>query len=173
MAIALEERTYLPDPADSVAEVFDFVQRHEQVRGSLPASTYYLTGADVGDRVELPKELFEILRQAIDTLRTGRAVTIAPVDMTLTTQQAADLLGVSRPTLVRVLDQGKLPFEKINSHRRLRLIDVLSYRDVRRQEQYAALDAIYSDDTPIDAQALEDLSLARATLAARRKSRRV
>ena len=59
--------------------------------------------------------------------------------MTLTTQQAADLLGVSRPTLVRLIDQGDIPADRIGTRRRLSLDDVLKYREVRRSKQYEAL----------------------------------
>lgn len=72
-------------------------------------------------------------------LHAGKAVTIAPQSMTLTTQQAADLLGVSRPTVVRLIKSGELAAERIGNRHRLVLDDVLAYREARRQRQYDAL----------------------------------
>lgn len=65
-------------------------------------------------------------------LHAGKAVTIAPQSMTLTTQQAADLLGVSRPTVVRLIKSGELAAERIGNRHRLVLDDVLAYREARR-----------------------------------------
>ncbi len=89
--------------------------------------------------VELPSELRGLLSDVVRTMRRGQALTIAPLGQQLTTQEAADLLGVSRPTLVKLLDQGAIPYEQPSRHRRLRLADVLAFRDQRRQEQRTAL----------------------------------
>ena len=70
----------------------------------------------------------------------GQAVIIAPVHQLLTTQQAADLLGISRPTFVKLLDEGKIPYERPGRHRRVRLVDVLDYRNHRSIQRRAALD---------------------------------
>lgn len=78
-------------------------------------------------------------------MKQGLAVTVVPQAHVLTTQQADDLLGVSRPTVIKLLDAGHIPFSKAGSHRRVRLEDVLAYRQRRRAEQYAALEATASD----------------------------
>jgi excisionase family DNA binding protein len=74
--------------------------------------------------------------------------------MTLTTQQAADLLGMTRPTVINILDAGGIPFHRVGTHRRLRLVDVLDYRQRRRAAQYATLEATASeldeDDVDMD-----------------------
>lgn len=70
--------------------------------------------------------------------------TVVALDDILTTQEAADLLGVSRPTVVRLIDEGTLPAtEPAGSHRRLRLADVLAYREARNTRQSAAFDRIF------------------------------
>ena len=89
-----------------------------------------LTGPD-GATVPLPDELVEVLRVAAAGLAGGCAVTLTRHEQTVTTQEAADLLGVSRPTLVRLLDQGVLPYDQPGSHRRLLLRDVLAFRQDR------------------------------------------
>lgn len=97
------------------------------------------------EEIELPRELIAVLRQTVEAMRAGRAVSIVPVDMKLTTQEAADHLGVSRPTLVRLLESGKIPFEKINSHRRVYLQDLLTYQERQRRLAHEALSDMVAD----------------------------
>lgn len=171
MGAALKHETYLPDPAgeDRLAQVHDFLKAHEDAgRGELHVGCF-LSGTDAGDRVELPPELYRVLRQAAEALQQGLAVTIAPVGQKLTTQQAAELLGVSRPTVIRLLDDGRIPFERVGNHRRITLRDLLDYRGRRRAEQYSALDATTVDeDEDLDA-TLERLRHARRHMATRRR----
>ena len=93
-----------------------------------------------GQHLILPAEVFEVLRDIVEAMAAGEAVTIAPVQQRLTTQEAADLLGVSRPTLVKLLEAGDIPFEQPGRHRRVRLADVLAYRERGSLERRAALD---------------------------------
>ncbi|WP_432572013.1 helix-turn-helix domain-containing protein [Kineococcus sp. SYSU DK005] len=75
----------------------------------------------------LPEELLAALRESVAALRHGEAVTYTAHEAMLTTQEAAEVLGVSRPTLVRLLESGALPYTKLRTHRRVRLEDVLEY----------------------------------------------
>lgn len=93
-----------------------------------------------GEQYELPPELFALLRDVVFALAAGQAVTVAPVNQRLTTQQAADLLGISRPTFVKLLDEGEIAFEVPGRHRRVRLDDVLEYRKRRSVGQRRVLD---------------------------------
>jgi excisionase family DNA binding protein len=113
-----------------------------------------------------------VLRQVINAMSQGQAVTVSPQSRTLTTQQAADLLGISRPALVKLLDAGDIPFEKVSTHRRVLLRDVLDYREKRRVAQCEALEAtsvaIGSEDDMDET--LADLREARRVVAARRRA---
>ena len=144
-APALNEETYLPEADGQVAQVHDFMQAHERSGRGPVAPRYFLAGATPGDRVELPAELYGVLRQVVEALQQGLAVTVAPRTLKLTTQQAADLLGVSRPTVVKLLNDGRIPFERLGTHRRVLLPDLLAYRAQRRAEQYAALEGTSLD----------------------------
>lgn len=168
----LAQETYLPS-GEGVAQVHDFIAAHEASgRGSVPPR-YFLAGSAPGDRVELPAEMYRLLRQVAEALQRGLAVTVAPVSKQITTQQAADLLGVSRPTVIKLLDEQKIPFERVGSHRRIRLKDLLEYRERRRAAQYAALEAtsVAIDDEEDLETTLEELREVRRVVAARRRNR--
>ncbi len=167
------QETYLPETGDQVAQVYDFLRAHEEAGRGRPAPRYFLAGSSPGDQVELPVEVYRMLRQVVGALQEGLAVTVVPLTQTLTTQQAADLLGVSRPTVIGLLDHDKIPFERIGTHRRVLLRDVLAYREQRRAEQYAALEAtaVSLDDEDDLEKALRQLREARRAVAARRRGR--
>lgn len=93
-----------------------------------------------GERVVLPAEVFDVLRGVVEAMSQGQAVVVAPVHQRLTTQEAADLLGMSRPTFVRLLDAGEIPYDRPRRHRRIRLDDLLAYTERRSAESRAALD---------------------------------
>ena len=80
-------------------------------------------------------------------MRAGKAITVAPLDQRLTTQEAADFLGISRPTLVKLLEQGEIPYERpaAGRHRRVLLSDVLEYQIRKRQQRRSTLDQMTAD----------------------------
>ncbi len=171
MTVPLTRETYLPDAGEEIARVHDFLVAHEKAGGEVSEPRYFLAGVDADEQVELPHEAYRVLRQVIEAMRRNLAVTVVPQAQTLTTQQAADLLGVSRPTVVKLLDDSKIPFERTGTHRRILLQDLLAYRDQRREEQYAALEAMNVDlgeDEDVAA-VLDQLREARRTVARRRR----
>lgn len=172
-AQALEQQTYLPGERETLAEIHSFIEAHEQAHGIRPEPRYLLAGAEEHENVEIPKAVFDVLRQVVEAMNAGRAVTVAPQSQKLTTQQAADLLGVSRPTVVKLIDEGTLPAETPAKRRRLlRLEDVLEYRRRRREEQYRAIFATSEpDEFEEDAEVMAALlKQARAEAAERRRS---
>jgi excisionase family DNA binding protein len=170
---AVQQETYLPDAGDQVTRIYDFLHAHEEASQGAREPRYFLAGPASGDRVELPAEVYRVLRQVVEAMQHGLAVTVAPLTQTLTTQQAADLLGVSRPTLVKLLGEGAIPFERAGTHRRILLRNVLAYRERRRARQYAALEATavdLEDEEDLD-EVLEQLRTARHAVSAERRSR--
>jgi len=93
-----------------------------------------LVGPD-GVAVALPHEVHDVLVEVVRAMQHRQAITVAPVSTRLTTNQASELLGVSRPTFVKPLDNREIPFERTSRHRRVRLDDVLAYRQRRWVER--------------------------------------
>lgn len=102
-----------------------------------------LLGPD-GQTVPLPVEAYEVLVKVVASMRAGKAVTVGPLDQRLTTQEAANFLGISRPTLVKLLEQGEISYERpaAGNHRRVRLNDVLDYQRRKRADQRATFDEL-------------------------------
>jgi excisionase family DNA binding protein len=102
---------------------------------------YDLVGPD-GKRHRIPESVIHGLARLAEVLARGDALTIVPVGARVTTQQAADLLNVSRQYLVRLLDEGKLPYDRTGAHRRLKIEDVLAYKQERDRKRDAGLDEL-------------------------------
>ncbi len=92
--------------------------------------------------VPLTPRMVDLLNTLLDLLAQGQPVTVMPLEAELTTQEAANLLGVSRPHLIKLLEQGRIPYRKVGTHRRVRVQDVLAYQERTRREQEAALNAL-------------------------------
>ena len=82
----------------------------------------------LGEEIELPASIFYILERVAEIMSHGDAITVVPVGQQLTTQQAANMLNMSRQFLVGLLESGQIPFTKSGSHRRLRVQDVLEFK---------------------------------------------
>jgi excisionase family DNA binding protein len=86
-----------------------------------------------GELLHLPDSVYTLLKRAVHELALGNAVTIVPIQAELTTQQAADLLNVSRPFLIKLLETGQIPYHMVGTHRRVTYRDLIAYRE-RRDE---------------------------------------
>jgi len=101
--------------------------------GTTAAGEIRLTTPD-GQALDLPASMRKLLRQAIPLLTQGDAVTVTSLHKEMTTQEAADFLNMSRPSLVKLLEDGVIPYIKVGTHRRVRLNDLLSYEKRRHEE---------------------------------------
>lgn len=143
-ARSMEDRirrmTPVAAPPDQQAEVAALFQALERMLQSplRRAPNCQLVGPK-GDSIPLPEAVFYVLERVVEVLASGDSVTIVPVGKELTTQQAADLLNVSRQYLVRLLDEGRIPFRKTGRHRRLRIEDLLAFKEERQKSRQAGL----------------------------------
>jgi excisionase family DNA binding protein len=92
-----------------------------------------------GENIPLPESVFYVLERVAEVMARGDSITVVPVGREVTTQQAAELLNVSRQYLVRLLDEGRISFRKVGKHRRLRVEDVLSFKAARDKDRRAGL----------------------------------
>ena len=92
-----------------------------------------------GEELILPRSALSLLRNLLAEMAQGHAVTTIPVHAELTTQQAADMLNVSRPFLVKLLEDGEIPHSKVGTHRRVRLHDLLEYKEQRDRKAEESL----------------------------------
>ena len=125
------DTVFPPRDTGIVVELAKFLQLHD--------TSAALVSPD-GATVPLPPEVFEVLTRVVAAMKAGKAITLAPVSQRLTTSQAAQMLGISRPTLVKLLDEHEIPYEQPGRHRRVRLDDMLAYRSRRSFERRSLLD---------------------------------
>ena len=147
-------KTYVPEP-DSDAQIIDFAARLEASGKEPPQVRPALITSD-GQRIEIPEEILDVLRFVAEALAEGRGVRVAPMDALLTTQQAAEFLGVSRPTLVSILERGEIPMDKPGRHRRVRLQDLVDYQDRLRVQRREALSRMTAEARADDLYAKTD-----------------
>ncbi|OUL18879.1 DNA-binding protein [Nostoc sp. RF31YmG] len=102
----------------------------------VPGSEAKLVGPN-GEQIIIPDSLYQVLRQVVHAMASGQAISIVPQERELTTQQAADFLNVSRPYLIKLLEQNAIPYMTVGTHRRVRFEDLMSYkqqRDMKRDQ---------------------------------------
>lgn len=139
-AVGTESMTYLLEESE-LAEVVDFVAELERRGVSVPQPQPALVGPS-GERLEVPAPVFDALLQVATAMAHGQGVTVIPQNALLTTQEAAELLGISRPTLVRLLEDREIAYERRGRHRRVLLADLLSYQERMHRERRDSLDRL-------------------------------
>jgi excisionase family DNA binding protein len=143
---SLEEKirrmTPVAAPAEQRAEVEALSRVLDRAaRADLERNACKLVGPS-GEAIPIPESVFYALERVAEVLARGDSLTIVPVGKEMTTQQAADLLNVSRQYLVRLLDEGRIPFAKTGRHRRIRIEDVLAFKEERDRSRKAGLDEL-------------------------------
>jgi excisionase family DNA binding protein len=88
---------------------------------------------------DLPEIAVPMLARMLEELANGRAVSLAPIELDMTTNEAADYLNVSRPYLIGLLNAGKIPFHRVGSHKRVGFQEIKRYKEEQKRRSYAAL----------------------------------
>ncbi len=147
----------VPTDADELAKVLSFIEAHAARHGALEPA-FFLSGAGEHDRVELTEQLHEILKRVVHALSNGQSISILTRDQEISTQQAAEILGLSRPTVVRLIEDGELHAHVPGAVRRkLRLADVLAYREELRERRNRFITESSDEFGDIDESEVADL----------------
>jgi len=102
------------------------------------------------EQIVLPASVLELLKNVLVQMAQGNAMTLVPIHAQLTTQEAADILNVSRPYVVKLLETGQIPFSKKGSHRRILYKDLLVYTTKAEELQMTALDELTAQAQELD-----------------------
>jgi len=105
---------------------------------------------ETGEQIELPAVAVRLLVDLLSAMAEGNAVSLVPIHAELTSQQAADLLGVSRPFLIKQLDEGLIPFRRVGTHRRILFSDLMKFKHEIDKQRTDALDALAKQAQDLD-----------------------
>jgi excisionase family DNA binding protein len=122
MALSRAKTDLRPLTADEMANLSTLLEQ----RGTLVTER--------GDRITVPEPIYQLLCDIVPLLKQGHSVQLINTEQLVTTQVAADILGMSRPHLIKLLNEGVLSFTRVGEQRRLKLAEVLEYRDRRQRE---------------------------------------
>lgn len=164
MTARVQSTTVSPEPghAASITSLLRFMEKHEAVHGPQHGEAarpqFFLSGTGEHDRVEINEQLYGVLKQAVEALSRGQSVSIAASDQQITTQQAGEMLGISRPTVVQLIEAGDLPAHVPGAVRRkLLLSDVLAYRDKIHARRTAFIAESAKEFGDLDPDEMKDL----------------
>ena len=135
-AADLTRRLPTPEEIQSAAEAATALAQARSHDGALSV------GEAEGAQLRLVPAISDLLVDLLGHVARGEMVTLVPVGAMLTTQQAADMLNVSRPYLSGLLKQGEIPFVPVGSHRRIKFEDLMAYKERRDSIRTAALDEL-------------------------------
>jgi excisionase family DNA binding protein len=145
---------YLPTPAsfmnksielpDSVFVPEPDIQTIQRLEAMLSQVHPKLVGMD-GEEIPLPDSVYQALRQVIHLMAAGRVISLVPYDCYLSSQEAADLLNVSRPYLYALLEKEQIPYIMVGTHRRIRFEDLMDYKQRRDNQRRQALSELAAE----------------------------
>lgn len=133
---SLSERLPTPEEADKARKASTLLARHMNKSGGL---SLHLKQGSNGSAVEIPPAVSRLILDLLLFISKGEAVTLVPFGAELSTQQAADVLNVSRPFLVKLIENNELPHYKVGTHRRVRAQDLFAYKKRRDSARNKAL----------------------------------
>jgi len=109
-----------------------------------------------GEEILLPDSIYQALRQVIHMMAAGQVISLVPYEHYLSSQEAADLLNVSRPYLYTLLEQGEIPYIKVGTHRRIQFEDLIQYKQQRDGQRRQALSELATFSQELGFYVVED-----------------
>ncbi len=138
------------DPVTPTAEEAELARKSSRQLAQFPRQDLSVRIVDTDEQVVLPASAVRLLIDLLSAMAEGNAVTLIPIHAELTTQQAADLLGVSRPFLVKQLEDGVIPYRKVGTHRRVLFSDLMVYKRSMTESRATALEELTSQGQELD-----------------------
>ena len=112
-----------------------------ETKGSAQSLTINSSSGEA-KQIEIPVSALRLMVDVLTELGEGNAVKLMPIHMELTTQEAADLLNISRPTLIKLLDEQAIPYHRVGNRRKVKFTDIRAYQDKLREERLKSLDEL-------------------------------
>lgn len=139
--------TYKPTKHEQkiAIEAMTEIQKLQRQFKTRKAATTIVSIGKNGNSMSVPTKAVSFFYEIVDSMAYGKSVTVLTSDLLISTQQAADILHFSRPYVVRLLEEGKIPFQKVGTHRRMKLADVVAYEKEFKKLQDRALDLLTAE----------------------------
>ena len=134
--------------AQAAVALRQFLEEHPEAS----VASLSVVAGDDETALEVPVDVLWLLADILAETASGNAVAVSPVEAELTTQQAADLLNVSRPYLVKLLDERRIPFRRVGNRRRILLVDVIAFKHADESERRAIAAELTTQAEPSDGQ---------------------
>jgi excisionase family DNA binding protein len=136
---ALIKATTKTDQRIALDSLIDFLTVSRKVKSSREKSIR-INILETDELITIPASALTLLYAILQNMAEGKAISIIPSDSEVSTQQAAELLNVSRPHLIKLLEAGKIPFKKVGSHRRILLKELITYDEKQKKDRENQLD---------------------------------
>lgn len=145
--MAVLDETFVPSENDTEkAKAFSRILAREIA----PESRVTIQRGNDGEAIEIPRTVFNVLMKVLAVMSEGKAFSLIPMDEELTTQQAADILNVSRPYLNKILELGDIPHRRVGRNRRIKFSDLLEYKKLQESESKIALQELADEAQELD-----------------------
>jgi len=138
------------EPVEPTEEESSIARDSSRRLSGLTKSDLRIRISDTNEEVKLPAPAVRLLVEMLSELAEGNAVTLVPIHAELSTQQAAEIIGVSRPFLVKLLEEGKLPYRKVGTHRRVLFKDLMAYKRKDDQKRLETMDKLVAQAQELD-----------------------
>ncbi len=131
------------DQKTAIASYNSLASAIEQIKSDQPE----IEIEETADKIKIPLPALKLLGDILKAMGAGKMISIVPVATEVTTQAAAEILGCSRPHLVKLLEEGKIAFTRVGKHRRIKFDDIVNYRkEMKQQQKQHIIDIMNSDE---------------------------